>query len=1244
MRLIIYLIVIAALVGANGSQPKQLVDDTSQKSLAADPLQAPTATTTAEPLPSNCRRVTPPGQSEVACCITGYVFFDGQPILGAEVQIVVKSRPHDQVTLITQQGLDGEPSPYYQVNLTAPPLNVDVGDSIIVTARFSGYERSIEHQVLPGGQQMDIVLPHQAAGDFAYKGQIWKQGDKGKLNRPYGAAVDEDGNIYVVDTNNARIQVFNPSGSVIGQWGTLGNQPRQFAHPQDIAIDRTGNVYVADTYNHRIQKFSSTGFWITSWGGRGNGDGQFERPSGLAIDSSGSIFVTDFGNGRVQKFDSAGVWQKNFGTKGNGVGELGAPRGVALDRAGNLYVTDWANDRVVSWSGDGSYRTMWGVQGRDNGEFIGPTGIAVDQNNQVFVADSRQDRVQIFTSSGTFVDTFGSFGASNAQLAWPEGLAFDMDNYLLVADSHNDRVLRLQTDGTWDATIGSTGRANGQLRALESVAVDSAGNIFVADTENHRIQQFSSTGQYITSWGGLGSAPGQFNSPRGIVVDRTGTIYVADTFNNRIQKLSNLQSGGSWHIIHTGIIRFFLPQGIAVDNAGAMYVADTFNHRIVKVTASGQIEGPWGSLGNGPEQLSHPNQIALDAAGTLYIADTDNHRIQRLRDGRFLSPLGEFGHADGKLLSPEGVAVDGNGDVFVADTYNYRIQKFSNTGTWLATWGREGSGSAEFERPVGIAVGGGKIHIADADNNRVQTFGQISVGVPVATIVHVNATSFEARDRLEAYGHGQNSDGQSAIVEYRWIIDNGPPISTSATLSYVAGQIGRGTHQLSLAVRDSSGQWSQPVTVQIYVGAPTQTPWTMLLYLVGDYHDRGSQLSAFNRTLNMLSRSFHNSAVRIAIQIDGPANGDTRRILMSPSIREQPPQVIELPYAEQAMEKAATLADFLQWGQANFPAQHYYLAIADHGQAIQGIAWDTTSDLSDGSINDNAFMKPKELGAALRAPNVAPIDIVHLDACSMNLLEIAYELRNQAGVMIASQYLGWSYFAYDEYQDVMDATTSVQDVAQGIVTRYSAKAHADGYPYTIAALDMARADSTLASVDRMGAELASQVQNNSALRHTISDVRQASQKFESNGDFVINELDLYVDLLDWSQRVEVSVPAVKPWADALQNEINGSNPFVIANTNKAESRNLPLQYANGAYINVDQAHGLSIFYPGQQNLVVFDNYINDRIFSFTANSRWPDFLIAGVGVIPAPVLAPPPGPLAPLGRPQGSVFLPWATR
>ncbi|HEY0604790.1 MAG TPA: clostripain-related cysteine peptidase [Herpetosiphonaceae bacterium] len=1224
------------IIGSTTPSIRQHAPDTHAAHAAASAV-APTV----DPLPGGCGRVTPGGDPEAACCISGYVFMDGDVVAGAEVQI--ESPRGDKVTVFTQVYSGTSTLPFYQISLSAPPLNIAPGETITVRTHYSSHQQNISYVVQPGGQQLDLVVPRRQSDDYVVERQIWGQAEPQNFNGATDVAVDSSGNVYVLDNDNARVQVFNPAGQLLRRWGSLGNLPGQLSDPRGLTIDRHDNVYIADTYNARIQKFSSGGTWLATWGSPGHANGQFDSPRDVVVDRSGNIYVADTYNYRIQKLDSAGRWLATWNDPQPADGQQWTPRSLAIDSAGHVYAAFSSQDRIQKLGAAGELLTEWGRRGNANGQFWYPRGIAVDGSDNVYVADSNHDRIQKFTSAGAWLATWGTPGQANGQVSNPRGIAVDGSGNVYVADTNNARIQKFTSAGVWLRAWGSLGRANGQLWDPRGIAVDGNHNVYIVDTSSDRVQKFSSAGDWLAAWGTPGQGSGQFQTPNGIAVDSSGNVYVADSGNHRIQKFT---SAGAWLAAwgslgsNNGQLRD--PKGVAADSASNVYVADSSNHRIQKFSSSGTWLTAWGSFGSGKGQFKAPEGIAVDGSDNVYIVDSSNHRIQKFSSsGTWIATWATPGSNNGQLWQPRGIAADGSGNVYVADTGTHRIQKFSSSGAWLAAWGVFGSAHGEFSYPTGVAVDGAGVYVTDTSNNRAQLFRSMAATRPVATITHLSSASLSPQDTLVAHGLGQDNDATPSITGYRWTSDKDGVLGTSAALSLAASSLTSGTHRLSLEVQDQEGEWSAPATTSIYVATTSQAQWTMLLYLAGDYHDRGSLLSTFTQTLETLKRSFRNPYVRIAVQIDGPADGDTRRLLFIPGTATSAPQVTDLAYGERAMDDPAVLADFIRWGQSSFPSTHYYLAIADHGQAIQGIAWDTTSDLQNGTLNDDAFLTSRELGQALSAPNVAPIDILHLDACAMNLLEVTYEVRHTAQMVIASQYLGWGYFAYDDYQSVMGANTTAYDVAQRITAKYAARAAADGYPHTIAALDMRRAEPMLSAVDALGAELAAFVNNQPSNRELLHGIWQQSQKFESNGDYVINDLDMYVDVVDWAGRIQrgVNSPAVQTRAATLAVELTGPQPFIIAGSNHARSDTLPPQYANGAYIDVAGARGVSIFYPQRQNTQVFDSYINNRMFSFTSASRWPDFLVAGVGALPPGPLEPPPPPLSPLEQPH-QVFLP----
>src|SRR5262245_28208047 len=90
-------------------------------------------------------------------------------------------------------------------------------------------------------------------------------------------------------------------------WGTAGVHDGDFSFPRDLVVNSAIRVYVADTGNQRIQVFDGIdGSYQSQWGSLGGDDGQFRFPSGIAVDATDHLYVADTGNDRVQVFSSSG--------------------------------------------------------------------------------------------------------------------------------------------------------------------------------------------------------------------------------------------------------------------------------------------------------------------------------------------------------------------------------------------------------------------------------------------------------------------------------------------------------------------------------------------------------------------------------------------------------------------------------------------------------------------------------------------------------------------------------------------------------------------------------------------------------------------------------------------------------------------------------------------------------------------------------------------------------------------------
>jgi len=243
--------------------------------------------------------------------------------------------------------------------------------------------------VIGGG----VTIAH-AEGGYNYATQWGTLGNGlGQFNRPVSIAIDKQGNLYIADMYNHRIQKFNSNGTYVTQWGTFGAGQGQFSSPSAVAVDSRGYVYVADSNNYRIQQFNSNGSYLTQWGSLGAGDGQFFFPSSVSVDSNGNVFVITNNQRTTLQFNVNASWDNQS------VQPFTKPYGVTVDVEGNIYVVDYVNHRIRKFNRYGGAITQWGSRGSGVGQFQAPEGIAVDSQGNVYIADTGNHRIQKFTST-----------------------------------------------------------------------------------------------------------------------------------------------------------------------------------------------------------------------------------------------------------------------------------------------------------------------------------------------------------------------------------------------------------------------------------------------------------------------------------------------------------------------------------------------------------------------------------------------------------------------------------------------------------------------------------------------------------------------------------------------------------------------------------------------------------------------------------------------------------------------------
>ncbi|MBI5853705.1 MAG: hypothetical protein HZB35_00395 [Nitrospirae bacterium] len=598
-----------------------------------------------------------------------------------------------------------------------------------------------------------------AWGKFGF---AWRGADMGKFDVPWGLATDKEGNLYVSDTSNARVQKFQHDGTPVMKWGRDGSFDGAFFFPRGIAIDFVGNVFVADEGNHRIQKFDARGSFLAKWGKEGGGPGQFKSPWGIACDALGNVYVVDSGNHRIQKFDGNGTFLCSWGNRGMYEGQLNYPSGIAVDREGFVYVVDSGNNRILKYkpteeelakTEQANVKALSGLPApRSLAAKAGDTEVTL---SWMQVPDAVSYNLYFYTATGVTKEMGTRIEGVTSPFVHT-GLTNETPYYYALSAVYGDgHESELSAEITAlpvliDITAPQNPYASINHVAFMTNSPEVMLTISANDVDTGVAAYFVSESPMSPSAGVPGwvdvTPAHKFGATVPFILspgDGQKTIYVwfKDVDHNVSSPASAsilLNTSGylcvsKWgkpgrgaSLLHGG--EFMTPlYGVAVDQQGCLFVVDNGNNRIQKFENNGSFIILWGNFGSANGNFHNPTCIACDAKGDVFVVDTNNHRVQKFdgKLGGYLMKFGSRGNGEGQFSSPWGIAVDRvRGYIYVVDSANFRVQKFDPSGEFIMQWGSFGNNDGQFYFPRGIAIdpSDGAVYVVDMGNHRIQKF------------------------------------------------------------------------------------------------------------------------------------------------------------------------------------------------------------------------------------------------------------------------------------------------------------------------------------------------------------------------------------------------------------------------------------------------------------------------------------------------------------------------------------------
>lgn len=302
---------------------------------------------------------------------------------------------------------------------------------------------------------------------------------------------------------------------VVQMYGPGRGVAPQFDKPMAATWGKQNRVYVADTQNHRIVVFNEAGSYLLEFGGFGIAKplkgvqatwkpGLLDYPTDVATDANGNVYVADFYNDSISVFDTDGRFLRRFpdpnqpvGKGSSGYGGGGIAVTALAVHGDEVYATDMY--QVVVFNTEGKFLRQFGRPGLEPGNLDHPNGIAVDSRGRIYVSDSNHNRVTAYTPEGKVIWSTGEkiselMAETKNPFVLPRGLTVLRDGSILVADPLGQKLVKLDENGKVVAEYGVRGDQPGQLNFPNDVS--SRGDlILVSDRENNRVQVVKLTGK-----------------------------------------------------------------------------------------------------------------------------------------------------------------------------------------------------------------------------------------------------------------------------------------------------------------------------------------------------------------------------------------------------------------------------------------------------------------------------------------------------------------------------------------------------------------------------------------------------------------------------------------------------------------------------------------------------------------------------------------------------------------------------
>jgi hypothetical protein len=587
-----------------------------------------------------------------------------------EVAVIVPLPSGDRIVTIAGNGTVG----YNGDSILATQANLSWPVDVAVDGGGNVYIADMDNQRIRKVSISGVITTVAGNGTAGYSGN-GGLATQASLSSPWGVAVDNAGNIFIIDGDNNRIRKVNTSGVISNYAGNGlegfsgdGGQATQakLGFPTGVAVDNSGNLYIADSNNARVRKVSTSGI-ITTVAGNGqygfNGDNipatqaMLMYPSGVVVDLAGNLYIADIDNSRIRKINTSGVITT---VAGNGTWEFngdGIPANqagldasdVAVDAAGNILIADYSNDRVrkvdaagiistVAGNGQAAFSGDGGVAVRAN--LDGPASVATDAAGSFYLADINNSRIRKVYPRNPVIVT-ASLPAGNVGVAYSQSLVANGGRtpyvWSLVSGSLQSGLDLNPTTGVISGTPTTAGTADFTIQVTDADASFAAKQLSITVTAPLNVTTTalssgttgSAYNQALNAVGGTlpyswsrtaGTMPTGLNLSTAGVISGTPTTAGTSTLTFQVQDAVGATNSKSL------AISIYAPLNVTTASLANGYIGASYSQTLA--ASGGKTPYTWSiSSGSLPTSLSlNPSTGVI--SGTPTTAETATFTVQ----------------------------------------------------------------------------------------------------------------------------------------------------------------------------------------------------------------------------------------------------------------------------------------------------------------------------------------------------------------------------------------------------------------------------------------------------------------------------------------------------------------------------------------------------------------------------------------------------------------------------------------